>query len=82
MGTGIFITGTDTGVGKTAVAAGIAGALRNRGTAREVEGDLPGAIQDFEQFLQLLPDHPRAPEVRAWVKRLRNQVKARAAEDG
>jgi dethiobiotin synthetase len=28
---GVFITGTDTGVGKTAVAAGIAGALRQRG---------------------------------------------------
>jgi dethiobiotin synthetase len=28
---GIFITGTDTGVGKTHVAAGIAGALRRRG---------------------------------------------------
>ncbi|MCZ7392164.1 MAG: dethiobiotin synthase [Candidatus Methanoperedens sp.] len=29
--TGIFITGTDTGVGKTAVAAGLAGALEKRG---------------------------------------------------
>lgn len=29
--TGIFVTGTDTNVGKTAVAAGIAGALRNKG---------------------------------------------------
>ena len=28
---GIFITGTDTGVGKTAVAAALAGALRSRG---------------------------------------------------
>jgi len=28
---GIFITGTDTGVGKTAVAAGLAGALKKRG---------------------------------------------------
>lgn len=29
--TGIFITGTDTGVGKTAIAAGLAGALKKRG---------------------------------------------------
>ncbi len=29
--TGIFITGTDTDVGKTTVAAGLAGALKNRG---------------------------------------------------
>jgi len=29
--TGIFITGTDTGIGKTAVAAGLAGALKNKG---------------------------------------------------
>ncbi len=29
--TGIFVTGTDTNVGKTAIAAGIAGALRNKG---------------------------------------------------
>ncbi|KCZ71828.1 dethiobiotin synthase [Candidatus Methanoperedens nitroreducens] len=29
--TGIFITGTDTGIGKTAVAAGLAGALKERG---------------------------------------------------
>src|SRR5574341_731696 len=29
--TGIFVTGTDTGVGKTAVAAGLAGALKKRG---------------------------------------------------
>ena len=31
MGRGIFITGTDTGVGKTVVSAGLAMALRNRG---------------------------------------------------
>lgn len=31
MGKGIFITGTDTGVGKTVVAAGLAGALKARG---------------------------------------------------
>ena len=31
MGKGIFITGTDTGVGKTIVAGGIAAALRERG---------------------------------------------------
>lgn len=29
--TGIFITGTDTGIGKTAVASGLAGAFKNRG---------------------------------------------------
>lgn len=29
--TGVFITGTDTNVGKTAVASGLAGALKNRG---------------------------------------------------
>lgn len=29
--TGIFITGTDTGIGKTAVATGLAGAFKNRG---------------------------------------------------
>ncbi len=31
MGRGIFITGTDTGVGKTVVSAGLAMALKNRG---------------------------------------------------
>ena len=31
LGRGIFVTGTDTGVGKTVVAAGLAGALRRRG---------------------------------------------------
>jgi dethiobiotin synthetase len=31
IGQGLFVTGTDTGVGKTVVAAGIAGALRDRG---------------------------------------------------
>lgn len=33
VGKGFFITGTDTGVGKTFVAAGIAGALKRRGVA-------------------------------------------------
>ncbi len=29
--TGIFITGTDTNIGKTVIAAGLAGALKNKG---------------------------------------------------
>ncbi|MBI2089793.1 MAG: dethiobiotin synthase [Deltaproteobacteria bacterium] len=31
VGTGIFITGTDTGVGKTVVACGLAALLKNKG---------------------------------------------------
>jgi len=29
--TGIFITGTDTNIGKTVIAAGLAGTLKNKG---------------------------------------------------
>ena len=35
-------------------------AFDNRGTARQLKGDLDGAIQDFTEAIRLEPDYARA----------------------
>jgi dethiobiotin synthetase len=57
MGPGVFITGTDTGVGKTVVAAALAGAFRRRGI------DV-GVMKPVETGVLAAPEGSIAPDAR------------------
>jgi len=87
MSTGIFITGTDTGVGKTHVTALILAELRRRGVRAAAfkpiacgiggrrDAEIYAAIMNHEQPLDVINPvylrHPLAPSVAAKIERKR-----------
>jgi dethiobiotin synthetase len=87
MSRGIFITGTDTGVGKTHVTAALLTELRRRGISAAAfkpiacgpggrhDAEIYAAIMDHEQPLDVINPiylrHPLAPSVAAKIERKR-----------
>ena len=85
MTTGIFITGTDTGVGKTHVTAALLGELRRQGVAAAAFKPIacgPGGRDDARQFARLMDNEipldiinpiylrrPLAPSIAAKLER-------------
>ena len=92
MTTGIFITGTDTGVGKTHVTAALLGELRRQGVAAAAFKPIacgPGGRDDARQFARLMNNEipldiinpiylrrPLAPSIAAKLERKRIDLDA------